>query len=96
MTGPKGKSGKPGSDGTPGKPGLSAYNYTINGRPTSDFLTAPTIVGQSELKNITVQEGDNLKLRCIAIGSPTPKIVWLKSDTTTITMGSWKGKCKNN
>lgn len=70
---------------------MSAYNYTINGIPTTDFLTAPNIVGQSDLKNITVNEGDNLRLRCVATGSPKPTIKWEKLDTSTIPMGSWKG-----
>jgi len=91
LTGPKGRPGKPGLDGTPGRPGLSAYNYTVNGTPTTDFLTAPNIIGQSELKNITVKEGDNLRLRCVATGSPKPTIVWQKLDTTTVPMGSWRG-----
>lgn len=91
LTGPKGRPGKPGIDGTPGKPGLSAYNYTVNGTSTTEFLTAPNIVGQSELKNITVKEGENLRLRCVAIGSPKPTIVWQKLDTTTVPMGSWRG-----
>lgn len=79
-------------DGTPGKPGLSAYNYTINGISTTEFLTAPNIIGQSELKNITAKEGDNLRLRCVATGSPKPTIIWQKLDTSTIPMGSWRGK----
>jgi len=91
LTGPKGRPGKPGVDGTPGRPGLSAYNYTVNGIPTTDFLTAPNIIGHSELKNITVKEGDNLRLRCVATGSPKPTIVWQKLDTTTVPMGSWRG-----
>lgn len=86
LTGPRGKQGKPGIDGVPGKPGLSAYNYTVE----KDFLIAPTIIGQSELKNITVNEGDNLRLRCVATGHPKPTIVWEKLDTSTIPMGSWK------
>ncbi|KAL5235357.1 hypothetical protein ACI65C_002767 [Semiaphis heraclei] len=90
LTGPKGRPGKPGVDGTPGRPGLSAYNYTVNGIPTTDFLTAPNIIGHSELKNITVKEGDNLRLRCVATGSPKPTIVWQKLDTTTVPMGSWR------
>lgn len=89
--GPKGKPGKSGIDGSPGIPGLSAYNYTIDGKPTSEFLTAPRIIGQSELKNITVKEGDNLRLRCVSTGAPAPIIVWQKLDTTTVPMGSWKG-----
>ncbi|XP_050443894.1 uncharacterized protein LOC126847631 [Adelges cooleyi] len=90
LTGPKGRPGKPGLDGLPGKPGLSAYNYSLNGVPTSDFLVAPTIVGQSDLKNITVNEGDNLRLRCVVTGKPTPQVKWHKLDTSTIPMGSWK------
>lgn len=96
LTGPKGRPGRPGSDGTPGKPGLSAYNYTINGIPTTDFLTAPSIIGYSELKNITVKEGDNLRLRCVATGSPKPTIVWQKLDTSTLPMGSWRGNIPIN
>lgn len=91
MTGPRGRTGRGGTDGIPGKPGLSVYNYTKNGIPTSDFLVAPTILGQSDLKNITVKEGDNLRLRCVATGSPRPTIVWQKLDTTTIPLGSWRG-----
>lgn len=92
LTGPKGRTGKPGIDGTPGKPGLSAYNYTVKGIPSSEYLVAPTIVGQSDLKNITVKEGSNLRLRCVATGNPPPVIVWQKLDTTTIPMGSWRGE----
>jgi hypothetical protein len=65
----------------------------VNGIPTTDFLTAPSIIGQSELKNITVKEGDNVRLRCVATGSPKPTIVWQKLDTSTVPMGSWRGDC---
>lgn len=95
LTGPKGRPGRPGVDGLPGRPGLSAYNYSINGEPTSEFLVAPTIVGQSDLKNITVNEGDNLRLRCVVTGKPKPEVKWHKLDTSTIPMGSWRGNYIN-
>ncbi|GLH12823.1 Lachesin [Gryllus bimaculatus] len=37
-----------------------------------------------------VQEGDNLRLRCSAAGSPQPTIEWRKADGSAIPIGSWQ------
>lgn len=38
---------------------------------------------------VAVQEGDNVKLPCIAEGSPPPKFSWRRDDKKAIRVGSW-------
>lgn len=57
------------------------------------ILASPAIlVGSSSRKKEKVRQGQDLRLRCIAIGHPEPTYQWLKDDTpiasTSIPMGS--------
>lgn len=38
---------------------------------------------------LTVQEGDNIKLPCIAEGVPEPKYSWRRDDKKPIKLGQW-------
>lgn len=37
-----------------------------------------------------MREGENLRLRCPAIGNPTPSIEWFRLDEKTISNGAWE------
>lgn len=40
---------------------------------------------------ISVHEGTNLRLKCIASGKPQPTVQWFRSDASVIPVGSWHG-----
>lgn len=95
LSGPRGRSGKPGTNGVPGIPGITGYQYRVNGTKSSDLLIPPSIVGMNEndfLRPIVVQEGENLRLRCAATGTPRPEILWRRLDNRPISYGKWDGK----
>lgn len=53
------------------------------------------MVGMNEgdfQKAILVREGENLRLRCAATGTPKPDIEWQRLDNRPISYGSWEGK----
>jgi len=39
----------------------------------------------SQPSNLTIEEGDEARLQCIATGNPTPKITWINNGTTVAT-----------
>ncbi|CAG2055150.1 unnamed protein product [Timema podura] len=39
---------------------------------------------------IVVHEGENIRLRCAAMGTPRPTVEWRKMDGSVIPMGSWQ------
>jgi Immunoglobulin domain len=41
-----------------------------------------------------VNEGDNLRLQCAAVGLPIPTIVWEREDGQPIDWGKWKDNSK--
>ncbi|XP_075215679.1 uncharacterized protein LOC142321462 isoform X2 [Lycorma delicatula] len=93
LPGPRGKAGKPGTNGTPGIPGVQAWEVTVNGTKSSDLLIPPTVVGAGPLFTVgpvVVREGENIRLRCAATGTPRPTVQWQKLDSSTIPMGSWQ------
>jgi hypothetical protein len=42
---------------------------------------------------LVVQEGDNIRLPCIAEGVPPPKYSWKRSDNRAIRTASWSSEC---
>ncbi|RZF35073.1 hypothetical protein LSTR_LSTR009665 [Laodelphax striatellus] len=93
MPGPRGKSGKPGTNGNPGNPGVGAWQVTVNGTKTSELLVPPSIVGSGAIfavGPIAVHEGENIRLRCAATGTPRPTVQWQKIDSSTFPMGPWQ------
>lgn len=92
LSGPRGRSGKPGLNGTPGIPGITAYELKINGTKATELLIPPSMIGKEEVKAIVVREGDNLRLRCAATGTPRPEIEWQRLDNRPISYGSWEGE----
>lgn len=96
--GPRGDVGSPGRPGMPGKdgtPGIQAYKVNINDHHgiQESILIPPSIVEIAPSLNasdvISVQEGNNIRLRCAASGKPQPVIQWTKIDGSTIPMGTW-------
>ena len=95
LSGPRGRSGKPGTNGLPGIPGITAYELKVNGSKVSELLIPPSMIGVSDAniqKAIVVREGENLRLRCGATGTPRPDIEWQRLDNRPISYGSWEGK----
>lgn len=66
----------------------------MNGTYSSELLIPPSIMGASEdvQKAIVVKEGENLRLRCGATGTPKPDIEWHRLDNRPISYGRWEGK----
>lgn len=66
----------------------------VNGTYSSDLLIPPSIMWSSEdvQKAIVVKEGENLRLRCGATGTPKPDIEWHRLDNRPISYGRWEGK----
>nr|CAD7413358.1 unnamed protein product [Timema poppensis] len=93
LAGPRGRAGRPGTNGTPGIPGISAYTVTLNGTASNELLIPPSIAAFSPLlppRPIVVHEGENVRLRCAAMGTPRPTVEWRKMDGSVIPMGSWQ------
>ncbi|KAJ8880380.1 hypothetical protein PR048_016849 [Dryococelus australis] len=93
IAGPRGKAGRPGEDGKPGIPGITAWRFSINGTDSKELLIPPSIAGADSAlvsKPIVVHEGENVRLRCAAIGTPRPTVEWRKLDGSVIPMGSWQ------
>lgn len=42
------------------------------------------------MKSIVVREGDHLRLRCAATGTPRPNVEWIREDGKTISSGTWE------
>lgn len=43
-------------------------------------------------KPVIVHEGDHLRLRCAATGTPKPHVEWRREDRLPISVGSWQGE----
>lgn len=41
---------------------------------------------------VVVHEGENLRLRCAATGTPPPAVEWRRTDGKVISVGSWQGQ----
>lgn len=87
LPGPRGRKGLAGKPGQSGVPGINAWK--INGTETSKLLIPPKMNDKESVNGITVQEGDNVKLPCIADGAPPPKYSWRRDDKKPIRMGTW-------
>ena len=46
-------------------------------------VVAPSLTTQ--LSNLTIEEGDEATLQCVATGNPTPKITWIDNGKTVAT-----------
>lgn len=94
LSGPRGRPGKGGTNGTPGIPGINAWKVKVNGSYSSELLIPPSISGNGMDydRAILVREGDNLRLRCAATGTPKPDIEWQRLDNRPISYGSWEGE----
>lgn len=55
-------------------------------------LLFPGAGGQQPSKPIVVHEGENVRLRCAAIGNPRPAVEWRRLDASVIPLGSWQGR----
>ena len=47
------------------------------------IVVAPSLTSQPS--NLTIEEGDEATLQCVATGNPTPKITWINNGTTVAT-----------
>ena len=57
------------------------------------FAVAPRMNEKSESPvTVTVQEGDNVRLPCIAEGQPPPRYSWKRSDGKAIRLGQWSSE----
>ncbi|XP_063220620.1 uncharacterized protein LOC134530022 [Bacillus rossius redtenbacheri] len=93
IAGPRGKPGRPGLNGVPGIPGVTAWKHSANGSDSGELLIPPAIAGMgSQLppRPTVVHEGENVRLRCAAAGTPRPAVEWRKLDGSVIPMGSWQ------
>ncbi|XP_026827101.1 uncharacterized protein LOC105277676 [Ooceraea biroi] len=94
LRGEVGPPGRPGASGKDGEPGIQAWKVNINDHSLTDILIPPSIVEFTPPLNtsnvISVQEGSNIRLRCIASGKPQPIIQWTKIDGSMIPMGTWR------
>ncbi|XP_022905096.1 limbic system-associated membrane protein-like [Onthophagus taurus] len=52
-----------------------------------DVIVPPDIIDYQTSNDITVQEGSNVTLRCMAKGSPNPTILWRREDGRPIHLG---------
>ncbi|CAO1433024.1 unnamed protein product [Diamesa serratosioi] len=62
---------------------LSFIHFTIYLLPASE-------PGFEKMKSIVVREGDHLRLRCAATGTPRPNVEWIREDGKTISSGTWE------
>ena len=59
---------------------MKSRNFEINSGSRTESLP------------LIVHEGENVRLRCSATGSPRPIIKWKRQDGKVIPLGSWKSK----
>lgn len=79
--GPKGLQGPPGHDGKAGEPGVVVYDRQLsNGTRVNERLIAPSIPIFGQKTYYTVNEGENVRLECGAVGFPIPNITWHMSN----------------
>ncbi|CAO1428660.1 unnamed protein product [Diamesa hyperborea] len=94
ISGPRGRPGKAGKDGNHGIPGVNLWKIKVNGTFSNEMLIPPSIAtsepGSEKMKSIVVREGDHLRLRCAATGTPRPNVEWIREDGKTISSGTWE------
>ncbi|XP_076234512.1 uncharacterized protein LOC143179263 isoform X2 [Calliopsis andreniformis] len=95
--GDMGPPGRPGVAGQDGRPGITAWKVNLNNNNVNDLLIPPSILDDKMLPTmgnstelISVYEGTNIRLICIASGKPPPTIEWFRSDGSVIPVGSWQ------
>ncbi|XP_054013696.1 uncharacterized protein LOC128895270 [Hylaeus anthracinus] len=96
LRGEIGPPGRPGSPGQDGRPGISAWKVNMNDYNVNDLLIPPSILDDRMLPAslnstalISVYEGTNIRLRCVASGKPQPVVQWFRTDGSNIPVGSW-------
>ena len=105
LPGNRGNPGKNGKDGSRGEPGISLWSVpgakseVDLGLGGSEAILIPpaisdggTRAGRGRVKRVTVIEGANFKLTCVASGIPRPKISWTREDGKAIPDGVWRSE----
>ena len=58
------------------------------------FFSVPPKMNEKDLQTTLVaQEGDNIRIPCIAEGLPPPKYSWKRLDNKPIRSGHWSSEC---
>ena len=65
----------------------TGYNNSIYLRRRLIVYSEPFVV-QSSTKDIEVNQGDNILLKCFAQGLPPPQIQWMKADASPLPDGN--------
>lgn len=53
------------------------------------FAVAPYMSEKSLQSSLVVQEGESVRLSCVAEGLPPPKFSWKRADDSPIKIGHW-------
>ena len=99
MTGPRGKPGRSGIPGIPGVPGVNTWVVNSTDPRRRDIVLIPpsipnVVIGGEVIANASrttiIREGENLRLRCGAVGNPRPEVSWMRADGSLTPIGSWQ------